>query len=102
MSRATVLCSCLLVLVCSPSWADDANKASELIDHATAKYQTAEKLGFAWRNAKLSLDEAKRAYSSNDYAAAETAAQQSIKLSDASIAQAEREAEAWQSRPPFN
>lgn len=100
MSRAVFLCSCLLF--CAHAWAGDASATSKLIDNAAAKYQKSETLGFAWRNAKLALEEARSAYDSKDYDQAQSSAEQSIRLSDAAIAQAEREADAWQTRPPFN
>ncbi len=104
MPRAIILLICLgLTRTFAPhSLADDAASAAALIAKAEAKYQESETLGFAWRNANLALTEARTAHDAQKYSEAEAAARTSIELSEAAIIQARHEAEAWQTRPPFN
>lgn len=75
---------------------------AEAVAQAREKFDRSSKLGFAWRPARQALAQAEAAFSEGDEATALEAALRAINLADASIAQAENEAQAWQNRPPFN
>ena len=94
----------LLAAACSPSEPPPSPEQSaiEAVQQATAAYQRSAQLGFAWRPAKQSLAAAEAALASGDHAQALEAATLASKLADASIAQAQSEADAWQGRAPFN
>jgi len=76
--------------------------AAAALHEARSAYQTSDQLGFAWRPAKLALAAAEAALVVGDYAQVLEHAAQARRLADASIAQAEREASAWQGRAPFD
>jgi hypothetical protein len=75
--------------------------AKDALLEARTAYQTSDQLGFAWRPAKLALAAAEAALVSGDYAQVLEHAAQARRLADASVAQAEHEASAWQGRAPF-
>ena len=67
---------------------------------AESKYQQAQDAGFAWRANRLALEKARVAVSNNDEEAS-ALIEEAIKLADASLSQAAREAEEWNTRFPF-
>lgn len=77
--------------------ADDVNARMEL---AEAKYRQAQEAGFAWRANRLTLEKARMALSNGDENAS-VLVEEAIKLADASLSQAAREAEEWNTRFPF-
>ena len=86
----------------TPVQQQDALSTAELVEHARKLYERSVSLGFAWVATRQQVDAAAAALSAGDDTAARTAAQEAIALAEASIAQAEREALAWQARMPFN
>jgi len=92
----------LLATACSPSDAPSPQQsAAEAVQQARDAYQKSEQLGFAWRPAKQALATAETALAAGDHVLALDAAAQASKYADASISQAQREADAWQTRAPF-
>jgi len=69
---------------------------------AQSKYEQSLSAGFAWRAARLALNEAQAAYAEADYALARGKAQMATQLAADSLEQARAEAIAWQTRFPFN
>jgi uncharacterized protein (DUF305 family) len=86
----------------APIQQEAPSSTDELVEHARALYERSVSLGFAWVATRQQVDAAAAALSAGDDRAARTAAQEAIALAEASIAQAEREALAWQDRMPFN
>jgi len=117
---AVMICATLVTAACAPAEAPQQQDTAQpptaaqpttdplpsdpakAVTQARATYDRSVALGFAWRPAKQALEQAEAALAEGDGTAALDAAVRAIRLADASIAQAEHEAQAWQHRPPFN
>ena len=73
----------------------------EHLAKADQKYAEAQAAGFAWVTNRTSLEAARQALADGDEDKALALIEESIRLAEASLAQAAREAEDWQSRAPF-
>jgi hypothetical protein len=71
------------------------------LEVAMLMYQQSQDLGFAWRATVESIEAAKAAQQAGDTEAAQLQINRAIALAEASIAQAQREAVDWKTRPPF-
>ena len=91
-----------LLMVCAGCGATPVSPATAALAQAEARYAESVDRGFAWSAAKQSLERAREAMAAGDEAIAEQQAARALQLADASLAQAEREASAWQERAPFN
>lgn len=75
--------------------------AQQAINTAQARYERSQELEFAWRVTGQALAQARRAFAAEEFAAALKHARRAEELADLSLAQAQREAEAWRNRGPF-
>ncbi len=92
-----------IVLLSAALAAQGASPGSveEHLSVAEQKYAEAQAAGFAWRANRISLEAARQALTDGDEDKALALIEESIQLAEASLAQAAREAEDWQSRAPF-
>jgi len=75
--------------------------ANQTLQQAQQLHAEASRAGFAWVATGQQIQAAADALDRNDMQAALAAATQALALATASVAQAEREANAWQTRAPF-
>lgn len=75
--------------------------AEATLEVAMQMYQQSQDLGFAWRATSESIEAARAAQQAGDTEAAQLQISRAIALAEASIAQAQREAVDWKTRPPF-
>ncbi len=92
----------LVALICAPTLVSGGTSELQArMALAEAKYEEAIDAGFAWRANRLALEAARKALASGDEQTAEATIEEAIKLADASLAQAAREAKEWDTRFPF-
>ncbi len=101
VNSLTLLALLALLSVASCAFADKNGLAARMA-LAESKYQEAVDAGFAWRANRLALEAARVSMDTGNEQAAAAMIEEAIKLADASLAQAAREAEEWDTRFPFS
>ena len=79
---------------------DECAEASALLQKAQSAYDAVDARGFAWVPTETYLSDAKSEHAAGACAQAMEHAQRALDTAKAAMAQAEKEATAWQSRVP--
>ena len=78
----------------------DLEQAQQAVEAAAARYEESSARGHAWLKTQQHLEQARAALANDNYALAVREADRAIALAEASIAQADAEANAWLDRFP--